>query len=69
MCNKRFPSITIVERECQYCHKEKASKKFSKDNNMDPGEVFDELWDLTEIEKILIAWVFLMILVYRLCKG
>ncbi len=69
MCNKRFPSITIVERECQCCHKEKASKKFSKDNNMDLDEVPDELQNLTEIEKMLIAWVFPMMSVYRLYEG
>ncbi len=67
-CNERFSFIIIVERECQYCHKEKASKKFSKDNNIDLDKVPDELQDLTEIEKMLIVRVFPMISVYRLCK-
>ncbi len=36
---------------------------------MDPGEVFEELQNLTEIEKMLIIRVFLMISVYRLWGG
>lgn len=54
-CNESFPSIIIIEGECRCCHLEKKQKKFSKDNNMDPGEVPDELRDLTEIEKMLVA--------------
>ncbi len=69
MCNERFPSIIIVERECRRCHKEKALKKFSKDNNMDLGEVPDELQDLTEIEEMLIVQVFFVMSVYRLCRS
>lgn len=33
-------------------------KKFSADNNIDPGEVPDKLQGLTEIEKMLIARIF-----------
>ena len=33
----------------------KSPKKFSADNNMDPGDVPDELEGLTEIEEMLIA--------------
>ncbi|CAG8756726.1 21775_t:CDS:2, partial [Rhizophagus irregularis] len=51
-CNESFPSIP---------------KKFSKDNNMDPGKVPDKLRDLTEIEKMLVAQVFPVMSVYRLC--
>ena len=47
-CNESFPSIVIVKGECRRCHKETGVKKFSKDNDMDPGEVLDELRDLTQ---------------------
>ncbi|RGB24473.1 hypothetical protein C1646_773050 [Rhizophagus diaphanus] len=36
---------------------------------MDPGEVLDELQNLTKIEEMLIARVFPMMLVYRLRGG
>ncbi|EXX53883.1 hypothetical protein RirG_239720 [Rhizophagus irregularis DAOM 197198w] len=65
-CNENFPSIVIIRGECRRCHKEKQPKKFSKDNNMDPGEVPDELRDLTEIEEMLVARVFPVMSVYRL---
>ncbi|PKC51700.1 hypothetical protein RhiirA1_483178 [Rhizophagus irregularis] len=65
-CNESFPSIVIIRGECRRCHKEKQPKKFSKDNNMDPGKVPDELRDLTEIEKMLVAQVFPVMSVYRL---
>ncbi|PKK57165.1 hypothetical protein RhiirC2_640207, partial [Rhizophagus irregularis] len=55
--------------ECQHCYKEKQPKKFSKDNNMDPGEVPDQLRDLTEIEEILVAQIFPVMSVYRLRGG
>ena len=32
--------------------------KFSSGNNMDPGEVPEELQDLTEIEEMLISKIF-----------
>ena len=43
--------------------------KFSSGNNMDPGEVPEELQDLTEIEEMLISKVFTVISVYRLHSG
>ncbi len=36
---------------------------------MDPGEVLEDLHDLTEIEEMLIAQIFLIISVYQLCGG
>ncbi|RGB25378.1 hypothetical protein C1646_771810 [Rhizophagus diaphanus] len=68
-CNESFPSIVIIRGECRRCHKEKQPKKFSKDNNMDPGEVPDELRDFKEIEKMLVARVFPVMSVYRLRGG
>ena len=69
-CNESFPSIVLVRGECRRCYSEKKSpKKFSSENNMDPGEVPDELQDLTEIEKMLIARVFPVMSVYRLREG
>ena len=43
-------------------------KKFSKDNNMDLGDIPDELKGLTEIEEMLIVQVFIVITVYWLQK-
>ncbi|PKY32280.1 hypothetical protein RhiirB3_491413, partial [Rhizophagus irregularis] len=55
ICNERFPSITLIGDECRRCHLEGSPKKFSAENNMDPGEVPQELQDLTDIEEMLIA--------------
>ncbi|CAG8830479.1 21829_t:CDS:1, partial [Gigaspora margarita] len=56
--------------EYHRCYNEKTlSKKFLFDNNMDPGEVPEELQGLTEIEEMLIAQVFSVIVVYRLREG
>ena len=41
-------------------------KKFSAANNMDPGEIPDELQGLTEIEEMLIAKIFPIVSVYCL---
>ncbi|CAG8610513.1 10516_t:CDS:1, partial [Gigaspora rosea] len=69
-CKECFPSITLVVGECRRCYTEKTlPKKFSFDNNMDPGEVPEELQKLTEIEEMLIAQVFSVMVVYKLRKG
>ncbi|CAG8816966.1 1521_t:CDS:2, partial [Cetraspora pellucida] len=69
-CNKRFPSIVLVMRECRRCYSEKTlPKRFSADNNMDPGEVPEELQNLTDIEEMLIAQVFPVMSVYKLRGG
>ncbi|CAG8799932.1 5916_t:CDS:2, partial [Gigaspora margarita] len=44
-------------------------KKFSAENNMNLGEVPEELQGLTEVEEMLIAQVFTVISVYKLCGG
>jgi hypothetical protein len=36
-CNERFPSIVLIRDECHRCYKEKKPKRFSDENNMDPG--------------------------------
>ena len=69
-CNERIPAMTIIKSTgiSRRCHTEKSSeKKFSAENYMDPGEVPDELQGLTEIEEMLIAQVFTVMSVYRLC--
>src|SRR5437588_590702 len=66
VCNERIPSMSIVNDMCRRCNKEIGTKKFSKDNNMDPGDVPDELQGLTEVEEMLIAQVFTVMSVYRL---
>ena len=69
-CNERIPLMTLINNKmCRQCHKEKKNpKKFSSENNMDPGEVPEVIKGLTEIEEMLIAQVFTVITVYRL-KG
>lgn len=69
ICQERIPSMVLVNGMCRRCNKEKGTKKFSKDNDMDPGEVLEELQGLTEIEEMLIAQVFTVISVYRLRGG
>lgn len=67
ICNERCPSIVLVQGKCRRCYMEKdLPNKFSSGNNMDPGEVPEELQDLTEIEEMLISKVFTVISVYRL---
>src|SRR5436853_6411128 len=68
ICSERIPCMILINNiTCRRCHTEKhVPKKFSADNNMDPGEVPDELKGLTEIEEMLIAQVFTVISVYRL---
>ncbi|CAG8658559.1 13107_t:CDS:2, partial [Gigaspora rosea] len=62
-CNEYFLSIVLVNGKCRRCHTEKTEpKKFSIGNNMDPGEVPEELKDLIEIEEMLISQVFTVML-------
>ena len=71
VCNKSFPSIVILNEECcHHCYNEKEyPKKFSAENNIDPGNVPEELQELSEIEEMLITRVFPVISVYRLREG
>ncbi|CAG8508044.1 5690_t:CDS:2 [Scutellospora calospora] len=69
-CNECFLSIILVKGVCRCCYTKKSLlKKFSSENNMDPGEVSEELQGLTEIEEMLIAQVFPAMIVYRLRGG
>ncbi|CAG8753569.1 12071_t:CDS:1, partial [Rhizophagus irregularis] len=75
-CKESFPSIVLIKGECRRCHSEtiflknkNLPKKFSADNNMNPGEVPDELQGFTEIEEMLIARIFPVMSVYRLRGG
>ncbi len=45
------------------------SKKFSGENNMDLGEVSEDLKRFTKIKEMLIVQMFMMIIVYRLRRG
>ncbi|GBC03494.1 hypothetical protein RclHR1_05150004 [Rhizophagus clarus] len=79
VCNECFPSIKIVCGECRRCHSENKElkrlklnpelKKFSSRNNMDLGDVPEELQGLTQIEEMLIAQIFPIISVYYLRSG
>jgi hypothetical protein len=70
VCKERIPSLTLVKESCKRCYYEKNTdnipKKFSSSNNMDPGDVPEELKGLSEIEEMLIFQVFPVITVYRL---
>jgi len=56
--------------ECQRCYSDKGiPKKFSTENNMNPGDLPVELQGLTEIEEMLIAQIFPVISVYCLRGG
>jgi ATP-dependent DNA helicase PIF1 len=69
-CKEFFPSIELRKGECYRCYYDKdLIKKFSKENNMDPGDVPEELQGLTQIEEILIAQIFPVISVYCLRGG
>ncbi|CAG8753248.1 15757_t:CDS:2, partial [Gigaspora margarita] len=46
---------------CRCKSKKNLPKKFSGENNMNPGEIPEELQGLTEVEKMLIAQVFTVI--------
>ena len=70
VCNECSPSIVLVMGKCRRCYSEKIMPhKFSAENNMDPGNVPDELQGMTEIEEMLIAKVFTVMSVYRLRGG
>ncbi|CAB4435573.1 unnamed protein product [Rhizophagus irregularis] len=70
VCNERFPSINLVLEMCHRCYGDKNEiKKFSCANNMHPGDIPEELKNLTEIEKMLIAQTFTIISVYYLRGG
>src|SRR4051794_21583926 len=67
ICNERISAMPMAHEMYKRCYNEKKSHcKFSAENNIDPGEVLDELKGLSEIEQILIAQVFTVITVYRL---
>jgi hypothetical protein len=67
VCNERILSMTLIMGMCRCCHTEKSlPKKFSAENHMDPGDVPEELKELSEIEEMLIAQVFTVMSVYRL---
>ena len=70
ICNERIPSMTLIKKMCRRCYTEKIEpKKFSVRNNIDPGKVPDELQGLTEIEEMLIAQIFTVMMIYRLRGG
>ncbi|CAG8728485.1 25638_t:CDS:1 [Dentiscutata erythropus] len=73
ICKEYFPLIELigVRKEYHHCYYDTKDviKKFSKENNMDPGNVPEELQGLTEIEEMLIAQIFPVILVYCLHRG
>ena len=69
ICKECYPSMVLVQGKCRRCNAEKKPNKFSASNNMDPGDVPNELQGLTEIEEMLIAKVFTVMSVYKLRGG
>jgi len=62
-----LPSIKVIKGVCRHCYYDKnLIKKFSAENNMDPGDIPEELQELTEIEEMLIAQIFPIVSVYYL---
>ena len=69
VCNERFP-FNLIQNACLRCYRDKnLVKKFSASNNMDPGDVPEDLQGLTEIEEMLISRIFPVISVYCLRGG
>ena len=69
VCNERFP-FNLIQNACHRCNRDKnLVKKFSASNNMDPGDVPEDLQGLTEIEQMLISRIFPVISVYCLRGG
>jgi hypothetical protein len=67
VCNERFPSVEIVQGVCRHCYTEKNNiKKFLFRNNMDLGDVLNELRGLIQVEEMLIAQIFPIVSVYCL---
>jgi hypothetical protein len=67
VCNKRISSMVIVNEMCHQCYNEGNNiKKFSGMNNMNLGDIPEELQGFTEIKEMLIAQVFMVMSVYRL---
>ncbi len=71
-CNESFPitNPSSTSGGCTRCKRDKYQPKlYSRENNMDPGNVPDQLQDLTQVEELLIASVVPMMPVYRLPHG
>ncbi|CAG8668030.1 15340_t:CDS:2 [Cetraspora pellucida] len=68
--SEQYDQDNNIQEECCRCSSERITpKRFSSENDMDPEEVPEELQNLTEIEEMLIAQVFPVMSVYRLCGG
>lgn len=63
-CNTRFINDKIKNNSCTKCLKN--SIKFTKNNNMDPGEIPEPLKNLTYIEQMLIAQVHPVMSIFRI---
>ena len=68
-CGRTFPGLTISSGLCMPCKQDPTQKKFTAENNMDPGVVPDELKDLTYIEQMLIAQIHPVVSLYKIQGG
>ncbi|CAG8603537.1 12_t:CDS:2, partial [Cetraspora pellucida] len=64
VCKESFPTIVLVQTTglCNRCNKDKwIPRRFSAENDMDPGEIPIELPQLSQIEEMLIAQILLIL--------
>ena len=73
ICNEQWPARTRLNLQpyvCLHCQRDKSTPKtYSKDNDMDPGEVPSCLEGMTQIEEMLIARACPIMTVYRKYGG
>jgi hypothetical protein len=69
MCKEAWPTRPNLVSEVYICYRckrdKKSPKKFSAENDMDPGTVPEQLRGLTQVEEMLISRVCPIIRVYR----
>src|SRR6266498_2825677 len=52
-----LPSIKLIKGVCRHCYYDKnLLKRFSAENKMDPGDIPEELQELTDCFSILSSW-------------
>lgn len=62
-CKAEFPNLKLNNSICNCCQKD--PRKYTLQNNMDPGDIPDHLPELNSIEEMLVALNHPMVVVYR----
>ena len=65
-CQRSFPGLVIKNDKCSSCNNILTKELFTQENNMDPGEIPEELQNLTDIEQLLIAQVHPIISLWKI---